>query len=444
MSSRKSGKKSEKKLRTISHFETKTPDEIRRIPAPPSFDAPVGRRWSSRLTWSQPISNAVFDPDYLQEIMELQFNRDIVYFLDANMFINPTDDRIWKALFARNGRIAITESVLDELRFWLDSEPSCNEIAHTALQWSLNGARSSPIQIIWLPRAGTPEYVALEYYATLLGLRKRGYQFAAKRLQQQGGHSFDRQTVSNACRNIFGERTQRMAKEMRDDTLPVSLTDEALIVQALQWSLFTRSEVTIMTRDEGVLEQFYKAVWLFDTHYRGLLMGRVYSNDNTSFAARKVTANDCKTDWGRSTFEQFFAEPEITLLQLPSVTLKELLPKHFEMISWHCNFLIGDRVTQLSFAGEVEMQRVFEVKGCTGGLTSPVLDPRNIHVWIGPLTNEFGRCGAIARDRCIDFETCRIAELDVVLSLYCKEGISIAVAGDHPDFKDLPPLNKPR
>lgn len=360
------------------------------------------------------------------------------------MFINPTDERIWRSLLARRGRIAITESVLAELSLWLGSKPSCNELAHAAVLQSLKRAGNGPIRIVRLPSSGTPAYTAVEYYSMLLGLRKRGYQFAADWLHQQGDQPIDRQTLSNACREVFGDRTQRMARETRDGRLPVSLADEAMIVQALQWSLFNRSEVTIVTRDEGVFEQFYKGVWLLDTHYRGLLMGRLYSADKARFKPRQVTANDCKTDWAKRAFQQFFAYPEITLLQLPSATLKELLPPYFEMVSWHCAFLKGDCLSQLSFAGEIEMQRVLEAKGCTGGLTSPVLDPWNTHAWVGPLTDEFGHCGAIARDRCIELETIRIAQLDLTLSLFCKEGISIAIPGDYPESAELPSLNRPR
>jgi hypothetical protein len=422
MGRRKRQNPRDRKLRTIEHFAITQPDEVRVIEAPPAYEAPEGRRWVPRLTW-RPTEEHDFDLDYFASMVDRPFNRDVVNFFDANMFLAPTDDRLWKAMLSRPGRLAIAEPILHELRFWLNDSPTFNSLAHEAISDELRN-HSSAVICDDLPPKFTPARTALDYYVQLLGIRKRGYEYTEELLKRNGFTDIDRQTASNACASILGTRTQRLARERREIDEALNLNDEQLVVRALQWSLLHGREVTIWTRDEGVLEQFYKAVWLLDTHYRSWLLGYRFNQNPTEFYTRDVSATDCSTESGRRTFLELFADVPMTLIKLDSATLKELLFDDYRMISWHCCFLRENRLTQLSFSADDTMQRVFEVKGCTGGLSSGLFDPRNIHIWLGPLVNEFGRFGAIALDRGLPFDSGHIAGLDIMLSLHSREGMS--------------------
>jgi hypothetical protein len=244
------------------------------------------------------------------------------------------------------------------------------------------------------------------------------------KLSDLGLPSDNRELISKICRQEFGERTQRVGKERRDFNEPVNLNDEILVMLAIENSLFSGREFSVFTRDEGLFEQFYKAVWLLDTHYRGLLLGKCYQRDRRPFESRRVAIEDCKTDKGREYFRQFFSEDHVTLLRRPSYTMHELLPREFTMVSWHCSLFRGERATVISFAGETLMRRILEAKGCSCGLTSPHIEPRDLHIWLGPLVNELGNHAVISADHCIELEFSRIALLDFVLSMYCREGVS--------------------
>jgi hypothetical protein len=412
-----------REFRTTSHLLRAKPDEVREIDPPPKENPPEGRCWKSRLSWTADVDRS-FDPALFRKNIELPYNRDVVHVLDANMFLHPTDDRIWEGLLNGRGRLAIAEPILEELDLWLAGTPEFNERVHAALRDLRVRPERSPIAVLKLPEKGTPRHAMLEYYTHLVGARKRAYEMISRKLNGIGLTGHDRELISKICRQEFGERTQRAGKERRDFSEPVNLNDETMIILAIEGSLFSGREFSIFTRDEGLFEQFYKTVWLLDTHYRGLLLGKCYQQNYQAFETLTVTSANCATEEGRNYFKQFFVNDSLKLLRRPSFTMHEVLPEQFTMLSWHCSLFRDDRATVLSFAGETLMRRVLEAKGCSGGLTSPHIEPKNLHIWLGPLMNEFGNYAGIADDRCIELEHSRIGILDFVLSMHSKEGVS--------------------
>jgi hypothetical protein len=387
----------------------------------PKIDVPEGRQLSLRLSWNINVSDK-FDPDAFCSNLRHRFNRRVVHFLDANMFLAPTDDRIWKCLLSTPGRLAIAAPILDELSVWLGSTPSSNRQVHSHLQDELISRRG----VIFLhPRhmEMTPAQCAHDYYTQLLGQRKKSYLAAALVLKAAGIETVDRQNASNACRNLYGERTQRLGRELpKEAGQEISFNDEAFVITALQWSLLTGREIAIITRDEGVLEQFYKAVWLIDTHYRSMLLARQHSIDTSKFSPRTFSVDDCDSKADRELFENAFEGSSITLLEVPGDDLHSHLPECYTPVYWHCIYLNRDLVVQLNFMAERGMQELLALTGCTGGLSSGVLRPRNVHAEIGPLRSVVGNYAAIAHDRSLAVSNYRISCLDYNLSLQCGEG----------------------
>ncbi|HUL84615.1 MAG TPA: hypothetical protein VLX89_03750, partial [Actinomycetota bacterium] len=59
--------------------------------------------------------------------------------------------------------------------------------------------------------------------------------------------------------------------------------DEEVVVEAIRHSIVSGQPVIVLTKDADLQEQFYKAIWLLDTHYRGALMARRFSEDRSGF-----------------------------------------------------------------------------------------------------------------------------------------------------------------
>src|SRR5216684_1224101 len=82
----------------------------------------------------------------------------------------------------------------------------------------------------------------------------------------------------------FSERGLALAhKDGRSVVLDKWATDESLVYLAAAHALETGRPTVILTKDQDVLEQFYKLWWFLDTHYRAMLMAEHYSRNRFAF-----------------------------------------------------------------------------------------------------------------------------------------------------------------
>jgi len=65
-------------------------------------------------------------------------------------------------------------------------------------------------------------------------------------------------------------------------------TDEALVYLAVEHALTTGKQTLVLTRDADVEEQFFKLLWLIDTHYRGMLLADRYVERFSSYRTYPV------------------------------------------------------------------------------------------------------------------------------------------------------------
>lgn len=272
--------------RTMRHLAV-TPPEGYRLVQGPNFTAPVGRMPIQRLAF-RPGEPIPFDPRQLIAIISHPNNARVRYVCDANMFIAETDDGIWEALLSAQNRLVLTRPVFDELDLWLKS-PNHNDRVHRSVVAALNGDSSSPIQLLDVPRQGTSDAAVVDYYVNLLGFRKQAGSIAGEKLQENLGRAPTPQELSNYCKDVLGIRGQLLARKGSECKSPRNLlNDELMVVLAILGAVCRGHEVVILTRDEDVLEQFYKALWLIDTHYRGMLLAEAYSRNPLQFP---TTAN---------------------------------------------------------------------------------------------------------------------------------------------------------
>lgn len=400
------------------------PRTMRHLMGPPSdgkwvfqheeWDVPSGRMPVGRLCW-QHYPPITYDPIELAKVISYHNNEDIRWFCDANMFIHPTDDNIWESLLSRPERLVIIPPILNELKRWI-AKPKCNSIVHDAIKRKIKNDYNSPVDILDITN-NTERATVTEYYVNLIGFRKRVYGMIPEQLKEHLGREPSVQELSNFCKDQFGERTQLLAQKGRDSKVANHrYNDEALVVMAITEAIYSGKEVVIITKDEDVLEQFYKCIWLMDTHYRGMLLAKRYYDDPLYFSPSRTIEK----------LSEAFID-EVLLLTKPSVLLWEILPIKRTFVPINCMLIRNDQFMQSSFCAETEMAPLFRIKFATGGRNTDLFDDNNCHIWLDGLMKKVGgNYAAIGKDRCISLPqwTYSLSLLDINLALCSQEGYS--------------------
>jgi hypothetical protein len=84
----------------------------------------------------------------------------------------------------------------------------------------------------------------------------------------------NKEEVRARLQQVFGPRGQLIAAKARGKQGITRSTDEEVVYVAIAHALRSGQPTAILTKDEDIQEQFYKLVWLIDTHYRGFLFAR--------------------------------------------------------------------------------------------------------------------------------------------------------------------------
>ena len=315
---------------------------------------------------------------------------DGLFFADSSFFDRNLDEKIWNALLSRAGRVVLLPQVKEELRGWLaanGSHPAAIAVAQ----------RASPIEEVNFSDWNETDIRALTYYANLLGFRKRLYHLVTVHAEGEQGRPLTEREVAQAKQNVladYGARAVLIARKGgKDDTsTDTYYTDEVLTATAFIAAIRRRRTAVILTRDQDIFDQFYKQQWLLDTHFRGMLLADAYIANLGRFKPVEMPGGE---PWS----EAFTGESNV-LFPRSDHDLEDVLPDQFELIRVEC-WLLRDGQTRVSFNAEAGMGRLLDVKGCTGGLNTDRLAPRNCHIWLAPLPvpDAFKAHAAVAEDR---------------------------------------------
>lgn len=300
----------------------------------------------------------------------IAFNPRGLVFCDSTQFLAPTDERIWEVLLPTK-RLAIVRPLVDELRLWVADPRGVNLRAHAAVTAALNGSTSTPVRIV----EGPPSEALmgpLVYYIRLLGIRKHGFAITREKLERERGGPVSNQEVSDYLRDTGGTpRAQLLGKQGDNPKVAEHLyNDERLVACALIEGIATGQEVTIVTSDEAVLDQFFKGINLLSWHYLAMLLAERYSNEPLRFETREVDNPDSSV----------FAGDKVVLVPKSSALPFELLPRTARHVFLHC-VLIQRDVTRASFLADRDMVRMLHVKHRTGGLNTDRLQGKNCHLF---------------------------------------------------------------
>jgi hypothetical protein len=314
-----------------------------------------------RLTFK----GSTFDPTdrVAADLGEHLGRADVAIFCDTSIFDDRLDQQqLWRPVLDGPATVMLVGKVVDESLAYLQERST-----HPVVE----GLKSKLKGVVFGADVGLDgdALEAGEYYVTLLRSRRRAQRlFEGSGLQQQAHPApVDIPKVRQELQRSLGNRIAKLVNKAGSNEAG---TDEHLVYVAVEAALRTGRQSIILTRDWDIEEQFYKLIWLLDTHYRSMLLARMYRRDFATFRPRQLImrgVND-KLFVGNDNV-WFFREP----------TLRFVLPPAMSFVPISV-LRVTDRLTQLTFGGEQGMREVLKVKARNDGRNTDLLGDRNLHV----------------------------------------------------------------
>ena len=374
-----------------------------------------------RLAW-RIFPRVVTDWLFLADAIRAE--ADLSVFCDNSVFDDGVPAELWEALLGAPGRLVLTPRVNFELRSWLLKR--ANHPVAAAI-----GGRHPGIGFRAEPKDGQPGRRVFDYYMTLLACRRNAMKIERRLFQKEHGRDPDvveERRLADDLQKHIGERGRLIATKAGG-----SGTDEALVYLAVEHAITTGKQTLVLTRDADVEEQFFKLLWLIETHYRGMLLADRFVDTFSAFRTRPVPRAILDNPNGPF-------EPHDAVLIERTGHMRDLLPAQSRFVAVSC-WNARVQLSALSFGAEMEMGRLLAVKETTGGWSTNRLGGRNMHASVSPL-HVGGRadCGAAVYDRrkTIGRSGASVAKLDLLQAINTGERHGHLVARQPPHLERLP------
>ena len=391
-------------------------------------DTPSNRRRVGRLSWDANTFPSECSDQQFAQTIEKSSLEDSQFYLDTCFVTGrEIDPSLWVALLRKS--IVITIDTWDELKPWLRN-PFVNkefrdllleaiEVGHPAIRFE------SP------PNPNRQLEFAVRYYVQLLAFRKRAFDLARANLRRDLQREPTEAKVETLTQRMVQDRGWQIASKGRTEKgKPNFFTDETVLVRAIVSAISTGRETAVLTRDRDLVEQFYKLLYLIDTHYRGFLIAEEYRRQPLNFI-------ECPWPKGSEYFDTHFRTG--TLLQIPNSATDRFLPEHHHFVMVHVYRFSPDTSTNklvtIGFCAEQEMLPMLKTKGATRGRSTSAFGLKNIHRCIDPHRQEiFGSIVALSVDRGIELDDVLIPTVDIELVIARHERIGRIEVMPQPDL----------
>jgi hypothetical protein len=428
---------SKKNKRTITgtHFVEKRPIRALKCDAP-TYPIPEGRKYIGRMAWNYlPGVRFGVTSEQVATMFRESALPDSVFFLDTCFLRAPLDDQIWKALLTK--QVVIPRLVGDELADWMAS-PGHSQANAAIVQGRLAEGGDRLIRTFEIEEYRRHAY---EYYCPLLLLRKlKGKQWVIE-FEQIRGRRPTKDEFFPEFKKLgkgYDDRAARIAwKGACDYERKNYAADEQTVTMAVLHALMTGRETTILTRDHDLMDQFYKLIFLIDTHYRSMLFAAKYAASPHEFTPQ---SKRMICEGHPNIFDDRFAGDDDVFMRpnLPDDSLWEsLLPAVSDWVNIGCIWF-GDgpellQTAEMTFCADKGMVQVLRTKADTKGLNTTLLEGKNCHIWPCPeLQRTLGQCVAIVTDKLIDYHPSMPSYrvLDMIHAMRSDEGFdTVEVAG---------------
>lgn len=387
---------------TGTHFVEKKPDQTR-AESVPLDSIPKGRVPIKRMSWgANPGEKSFASASEIAETIRFGAASETVFFLDSCFLRAPLSDDIWKALCTKT--LVIPPCVKEELDVWMKS-PNHNSLRSDEVRRRLRICTELPVQD---SLGDEVRGKVAGYYHFLLALRKLvGKKFALE-YEFKHGCTPSKEEFFSAFKQAdekFDDRAARLAWKGNEDFSKDNYTsDEQIVIMAVLNALSTGRETVILTRDHDLMEQFYKLLYLMDTHYRSMLAAERYTASPQDFIAES-TSN--VMPGGQDYFGQWFQGADDMLFKesLPGESgWDSLLPKESDLVNAGCMWFADGpedlQVASMTFCADTEMRRLLQVKAESNGMNTNLFGDRNCHLSPCEILGEsIGAYAAIATDK---------------------------------------------
>jgi hypothetical protein len=326
-----------------------------------------GRNESTRLTVGISPEKTQYDSNEVGQNLGLRDDINVV--CDSSLFHDRMPKALWDGITNTPGKLIVTPLVQKELLPWIQRRTD-------KFFSNLLDMQSTPAQLLdfkdWIP-CEARTYV---HYISLLHARSHATYYAEHLLAQNLGRPLTPasvETVRAWIQSNLGERGYAFAKKgdkEAENPDRVPYTDEEVVYTAFALALKTGKDTIILTRDEDLLDQFYRFTYLLDSHYRSYLIATRYANDPTAFHAERLPESDLA--------DQFF-DGAVDFIHRTNDLPNDVLPKSFTPVSVQCD-LVGDLHTGISFLAEREILALLLTKGATNGANTRMLAGKNCHL----------------------------------------------------------------
>lgn len=326
---------------------------------------------------------------------------EVSFFVDSNIWDTKIEDEIWHALLSRRDSVYVIPNVRLELDGWLRRNPD---------YVGTRGVLDDDSTLVAMPFPSNENEVrAYTYYVTLLQQRRRMLEFFAGEFERRTGRvPTESETITGLQRTVGERGLALVRKHGKTTTLDRYATDESLVYFAAVHAVSTGRPTVVLTKDQDVLEQFYKLWWFLDTHYRAMLLADEYMRDPLRYKLLPLPT----TPGIRMAFH---AENGF-LVERGVDRMTAVLPRRFDFVSCECWLLTSRGLSRATFGAERQMYRLISTKGETGGRVSRELGGRNLQPYLVPLEltpHQVANCFMIAKER-----TAPTADSKVRISLF--------------------------
>lgn len=389
------------------------PDFVRIVVSP--NDAPPHRINVPRLSLSGFSKPLAFSFASLADLAITSALPNHAFFVDTCFVKKEVPQECWNALLTKT--LCVTPMIDYELRQW-QHNPMVNLGFHSRYKKAQVG---NDDQIVFLPTEYDDVELtrAVTHYVSLLAFRKDIFRTMRDKLINDTGTEPSEESIHSEVQKLVRERGMTIASKGRVDSAKPNFTaDEDLIVRAFVFALTTGRDVTVLTRDKDLSEQFYKLQYLIDTHYRSFLLAEAFVQQPPNF--RRYDSPDFKLEMDG--FES------IEIYQMPAGMTEQLLPEKYEFVNIHVNRIMESGPdlyhTELRFSADAKMAEMLRAKGRTNGLNTDLLDGKNLHRCTHPDLQElFGTCMGVAKDRFVKNKDGRWSLTDIQLAITrCERG----------------------
>jgi hypothetical protein len=384
----------------------------------PKKDVPKGRRPVPRLSWDiGGVADECSDETFARSIEESALP-DAQFYLDTCFITSrEIDCLLWSALLRKS--IVITTGVWRELQPWLvdpfvnrrfrDLLLEATDVGHPAIRFESQTHSDPRLE------------AATQFYVQLLGFRKKVVKILGNTLYAELGREATPTELQQRVQTVVQDRGLTLAqKGEKAYGTPNFQTDEAALVGAVVSAVSTGRETTVLTRDSDMVEQFYKLMYLIDTHYRSRAIGAAYLKQPLNFIESPLPT-------GMPYFDTCFRSGK--LISLPVAASERFLSSDHEFVMVHVHRFSPEATStalqSIGFCAERQMLPLLLDKGFTRGKNTAVLGASNVHRCINPHHQDvFGSQAAVVVDNGVELEDMTIPLVDIEIAVSRREQLT--------------------